>query len=409
MKKIVSILLVFLLVFSFSMCTAYAEKNTSTSKDTTELFDYNALLADIDGYSYDKFDRKWKWSKAYVKEYSDAVVGIGIQTLSVEGGDSVQETDLFVKVLDKETSEIYEEIQSIDFLIDDDIYSFKKLNVGTNSSLAPLGENGKLLIEAIAFCNPKDVEVRISSKDNSYEIAIDPVDFTWSLKDYCRTYLKLNIAEFFNDPTQMAAWEKMFPLTINGETAVYSEMKKDRDLSKIDKTFTEPKPTQSPAPTAAPKGNSSTNTNGNESAAEKNAVRSAKSYLNVMGFSREGLINQLVTFDKFTQEQATYGVDHCGADWNEQAKKSAKNYLSVMGFSRDGLINQLETFDNYTHDQAVYGADNSGADWNEQAVKSGQAYLNVMGFSRDGLINQLVTFDKFTYEQASYAADKLGL
>jgi len=375
----------------------------------------STLFEGVDGYSYDKFDRKWKWSDAYVKEYTDAVVGIGIQTISAEGGDYIQETDLFIRFLDAQTSEVFSPVQSIDFLIDDDVYSYKKMSVGSSSSMVALGENGMLLIEALAYCDPNNVEVRIGTKDKSYEIDINPTDFTWSLKDYCRTYLKLNLVDYFDDPAEMAGWEELFPLTVNGKKAVYSEMRKDRDMSKIDETFTEPKPT--PKPTASPTSSPSTtptpranNDNaGNATTAQKNAVRSAKAYLDFMGFSRDGLINQLVSFDKFSEELAVYGADHCGADWNEQAVRSAKAYLDFMGFSREGLINQLETFDKYSHEQAVYGADNVGADWNEQAVKSGQAYLDFMGFSRDGLINQLVSFDKYTYEQATYAANKLGL
>ena len=72
-----------------------------------------------------------------------------------------------------------------------------------------------------------------------------------------------------------------------------------------------------------------------------------------MSFSKDGLIKQL-EFDKFTTEQATFGVDSCNADWNEQAVKKAKEYLDVMSFSKDGLIKQLE-FDGFTTEQAEYG------------------------------------------------------
>lgn len=57
--------------------------------------------------------------------------------------------------------------------------------------------------------------------------------------------------------------------------------------------------------------------------------------------------------------------------------------------------------------QAAYGADNCGADWNEQAVKKGASYLKLTSFSRDGLIRQL-EHDGFTREQAEYGATKNG-
>ena len=75
-------------------------------------------------------------------------------------------------------------------------------------------------------------------------------------------------------------------------------------------------------------------------------------------FSYSGLIDQL-EYEKFTTEEATYGADNCGADWNEQAAKSAESYLNYTSFSRDGLIDQLE-YEGFTHEQAVYGAEANG-------------------------------------------------
>lgn len=91
---------------------------------------------------------------------------------------------------------------------------------------------------------------------------------------------------------------------------------------------------------------------------EKNALRSAMSYLSHTPFSRDGLIHQL-EFEGYTHDQAVYGVDNCGADWYEQAVKDAAQYLDLMSFSRVGLVRQLE-FEGYTHDQAVYAVDQIG-------------------------------------------------
>ncbi|MCA9384059.1 Ltp family lipoprotein, partial [Candidatus Dojkabacteria bacterium] len=44
---------------------------------------------------------------------------------------------------------------------------------------------------------------------------------------------------------------------------------------------------------------------------------------------------------------------------DEQAAKKAKSYQDLSGFSRDGLIKQLE-FEGFTTDQAAYGADSVG-------------------------------------------------
>lgn len=138
---------------------------------------------------------------------------------------------------------------------------------------------------------------------------------------------------------------------------------------------------------------------------QRNALKSAKDYLSMMPFSHDGLIEQL-KYEKYSDEDATYAADNCGADWNEQALKSAKNYLSMMAFSYTGLIQQLE-HEQFTKGQATYAADNCGADWNEQAAKSAENYLGIMSFSKDGLIEQL-EFEGFTHEQAVYGAEQNG-
>jgi hypothetical protein len=98
---------------------------------------------------------------------------------------------------------------------------------------------------------------------------------------------------------------------------------------------------------------------------QKNAVRSAKQYLSIMGFSRDGLIHQLSSDagDGYSVADATVAVDSLSIDWNEQAVRSAKKYLSIMGFSCKGLIEQLSSSagDRYTVSQATYGARQAGA------------------------------------------------
>lgn len=77
-----------------------------------------------------------------------------------------------------------------------------------------------------------------------------------------------------------------------------------------------------------------------------------------MAFSRSGLIDQL-KYEGYTTEEATYGADNCGADWNEQAAKKAQQYMDIMSFSRQGLIDQLK-YDGFTQSQAEYGVSEAG-------------------------------------------------
>jgi len=91
---------------------------------------------------------------------------------------------------------------------------------------------------------------------------------------------------------------------------------------------------------------------------EKQAVLSAKNYLNYTAFSRKGLIEQL-EYEGFTYQQAEYGVDQINADWDEQAYLSAKNYIEYTAFSRSGLIDQL-VYEGFTRQQAEYGVTSIG-------------------------------------------------
>lgn len=98
---------------------------------------------------------------------------------------------------------------------------------------------------------------------------------------------------------------------------------------------------------------------------QMNAAKSARQYLHLSGFSREGLIQQLSSSygDGYDVADATVAVDSLDVNWNENAVRSAKQYLSLSGFSCKGLIEQLSSSagDKYTVSQATYGAQQAGA------------------------------------------------
>jgi hypothetical protein len=98
---------------------------------------------------------------------------------------------------------------------------------------------------------------------------------------------------------------------------------------------------------------------------QNNAVRSAKQYLSMQGFSRDGLIQQLSSDagDGYKVTDATVAVDSLNVDWKKEAVRSAKLYLSMQGFSCKGLIEQLSSSagDAYTLSQATYGAQQTDA------------------------------------------------
>ncbi|MFV8315325.1 Ltp family lipoprotein [Mycobacterium sp. 23] len=86
---------------------------------------------------------------------------------------------------------------------------------------------------------------------------------------------------------------------------------------------------------------------------QQNAVRTAKDYLDMAGYSRAGLIKQL-QYEGFSVADATYAVDSLSVDWNAQAVRTAKDYLDMSGYSHSGLVKQL-MYEGYTAAQAEYG------------------------------------------------------
>ncbi len=98
--------------------------------------------------------------------------------------------------------------------------------------------------------------------------------------------------------------------------------------------------------------------------ARQQAVEAAQSYLEMGGFSRAKLIQQLSSKygEGFSLVLATWAVDRVHADWNQQAVEAARSYLEMGGFSRAGLIQQLTSSygDGFTYDQAVYAVNKVG-------------------------------------------------
>lgn len=139
-------------------------------------------------------------------------------------------------------------------------------------------------------------------------------------------------------------------LNVNWNSATSTVELATKDAAQGQNPVNAPTPPTTPAPTpAAPSGMTT---------GQSNALKRAKSYLNYSAFSRSGLIEQL-EYEEYSNADATFAVDNCGADWNEQAVKKAKQYLEYSAFSKDSLIAQLE-YEGFTHEQAVYGAEQNG-------------------------------------------------
>lgn len=94
------------------------------------------------------------------------------------------------------------------------------------------------------------------------------------------------------------------------------------------------------------------------------AVEQAKLYIKFTPFSYKGLVRQLIYGGGFSEQEAIYGADNCGADWDEQARMCAEEYIDLLGEGEHELIEQLE-YEGFTEEQAKSGAQKARADKSE--------------------------------------------
>jgi hypothetical protein len=97
---------------------------------------------------------------------------------------------------------------------------------------------------------------------------------------------------------------------------------------------------------------------------QQNAVQAAQNYLQINGFSKQGLIDQLSSSagDGYSLQDAAVAVDSLQVNWDAQAVRAAKNYLQQSSFSCQGLVQQLDSSagDRYTDAEAQYAASKVG-------------------------------------------------
>jgi hypothetical protein len=141
------------------------------------------------------------------------------------------------------------------------------------------------------------------------------------------------------------------------------------------------------------------------------ARQTAEVYKSISTYSGPKMASQL-EFDGFTPDEAAYGADAAGlndeAASRENALSTAKAYVEHSYFSKQKMIEQLSGFDGYSQDDAIYAADNCGADWMKSAVETARTDLEYSEFTWDEMVEELQN-EGFTQEEAEYAADEVGL
>ena len=107
-------------------------------------------------------------------------------------------------------------------------------------------------------------------------------------------------------------------------------------------------------------GQASTASSSNDSNSEYSAaLGKAKSYNSLFHMSKKRMYSQLTSdFDKFSNDEAQYAIEHLKADYKYNALFNAKNYRKLFNMSKSGLFNQLTSYiDGFTEEEAQYAID----------------------------------------------------
>ena len=203
MKKLGIMLLILALLCSVACAE---EAGTDEPKHDMKVFE------NLDCYDYDKFDKEWSCYGAFLKEYSDATIVLGLQIY----GDNTGPTfvpEIYAWYRDADNINVQAKITGIDFLIEDVLYSFENVQKGDTSSYVFLGEkNGKELVKALA--NAKEISFRLNyaSSSLSYDLDKEAYEAT-QIKELAQAIVEFDIWSYIDDP-DVSGWEANYPLSI---------------------------------------------------------------------------------------------------------------------------------------------------------------------------------------------------
>ena len=162
------------------------------------------------------------------------------------------------------------------------------------------------------------------------------------------------------------------------------------------------------------------------------AVEFVKEVLKEVPLSRAAMIDlltdeEILEDDVFTKEEATYGVDHAGMNWDDQAVLATTLYLieedaeTPTGLSRALLIELLKedqyTDGNINHAMSIVDKDypENSDFWKQSALISAQDIADEakadpsVSLTRDDIKNVLKEAYLFTDAQAAYGAENAKL
>lgn len=205
MKKLVLLLTVLMLCFGCASALAV----TATDDVVIELepFDHT-VLKNLAGYEYDKFDKTWDYYGAYVKEYSDAVVVIGIKAYNHSDDDYLL-CEIYCWIRDENNRTVIDSVESLQILADDTLIDCSMLVGDTASStmFTPTSE------EALKYIGEaKSLMFKLNGKYTS--TTLEPTAFeVRELQTAAKNIYKYHLPQY-SDPSFASFVEMLYPIII---------------------------------------------------------------------------------------------------------------------------------------------------------------------------------------------------
>lgn len=195
MKRFLSILLAMALLLANS---AFAE---------TTGFDHK-VLSELDGYEYDKFEKTWSYYGAYLKEYTDATVVIGIRAFGDASG--VDQIQIYAWIRDEYNKEVYSDVSQLMILADDQLITCE-MSVGENQSATIIGPASKDVLRIIG--EAQELAFKLTFKTGSVTLEPSAEDVA-ELVSAAKNVYKYNLVDFISDLESVELIEALYPITI---------------------------------------------------------------------------------------------------------------------------------------------------------------------------------------------------
>ena len=169
----------------------------------------NKVLSELDGYSYDKFEKSWTYYGAYLMQYTDATVVIGVQASG--NNEYLEPVYIYAWVRDVNNVKVYSVVKKLMILADDTLITCSMMEFDASSGAFITSSTNEVLN---IIGNAKEISFKVVLESGS--VTLEPS--AEEVKDFitaANVIYTNNIASYvqFDDAT-LKYLEETYPITV---------------------------------------------------------------------------------------------------------------------------------------------------------------------------------------------------